>query len=288
MYGFIPILLFSKINNYKNLISYLSFFYLILFILSIRDPFIGYPIYYGYMSFGLFCSLPSFILFHIERKYYDKKIFLIPEILSILTLLYSNRNSILVALIFVFVLDFLIKKNNIKKMMKYFVISVVIGVLLINIGNILNFINNNLNINSYAIKALISWSNMSTNGLTGRDVIWKNAINELLNNPVIGMGIGGFHAKYGYYCHNVILDLYLSLGIIFGSVFIIVFIYKIRETYKNNNNYDKQIFLIYILAIGILPLMFNNYFMAWKYFWIALYFIFNRSNNYGKESVLNE
>ena len=135
------------------------------------------------------------------------------------------------------------------------------------------------NEDSYAVRAITQMLNGSSNGLAHRDIIWKNAINEIIKNPILGLGVGGYQAKYALYPHNIFLDMYLSFGI-FSLIFIKKIFNKALAVLKKPN-----IFLVYILIMGILPLMFNNTFMAWKYFWIMILFLYRGGDS--NEKIIN-
>ena len=269
IYGFLTMLLFSKVENYDKVIHYSAFLHLILFIISIMDPFNNYKIYQGYMSFGLFCALPCFLLFHIEENYYKNKKYIIPEIISILLLFYSNRNTILIAIVFVLIFDLVTKKRSLKKMVKYSLLLIFTSIIIMNAESILNYISKKFQLNTYAITAILQWFHGETTGLAGRDIIWDRAINVFTSHPIFGIGIGGYHARYGVYCHNLFLDILVSTGVL-GFILLLIYLFKSIKIYKCLNN---KVFFVFIFVIGFLPLMFNNYFMAWKYFWIAIYMV---------------
>ena len=125
LYAILPMILFSKVKKFDSLRNYMGIIALIIFALSFSDPFDGYIKYGDYMSYGLFFALPSFILFHVNRKYYNKALYFIPELLILPGLLYSNRNSILTCLVGVFVLDLLLTSKSLKKIIKYFLIILI-------------------------------------------------------------------------------------------------------------------------------------------------------------------
>lgn len=271
LYGFISMLLMIRVKKFNKVIDYMSFLLLIIYTLSFRDPFNGYKIYSGYMSYGLFCILPSFFAFHIKRKYQNCKLYIIPEFFCYFSMLFSNRNTIFICLLSIFILDFFVKKTDLKKSIKYIVLLLLLGVLIIYLSDIVNKLYILFGENSYPIRALMNGLNGAGNVLSGRDILWKNAIDEFNNNILLGIGIGGYESKYNIYCHNFYLEFICSFGII--GLFIFVFLcLKIISCIKfQKNNY----FFWYLLLIGILPLMFNNCIFTWKYFWILIMYIFN-------------
>lgn len=272
MFGFITVHLFSRVKDLDKFLLYSAIFHTALFLISFTDAFQGYNYYSGYMAYGLFCILPSFLLFHIQRRYYHRLVFLVPELLAIVGALFSNRNTILICVIGVIALDLSLteRKTDVKFKIAAFGIA---GIAVItNLSTLLNFIQVKFNIDSYAIRALINWVSGENNGLTGRDDIWANAFSEIFNHPILGIGFGGFHSKYGMYCHNLFVDIVSSLGIVGVPLIIICIVMFIRK-YKSRRN---RLFIVFITILGVLPLLFNTYFIVWKPFWIAICYVFSR------------
>ena len=272
LFGFITVHLFSRVKDLDKFLLYSAIFHTVLFLISFTDAFQGYNYYSGYMAYGLFCILPSFLLFHIQRRYYHRLLFLVPELLAIVGAMFSNRNTIMICVIGVIALDLSLteRKSDVKFKIAIFGIAGIC--LLANLRTLLNFIQVKLNINSYAIRALINWVSGKNNGLTGRDEIWANAFSEIFKHPIFGIGIGGFHSKYEIYCHNLFVDVISSLGIIGVALIIICIVMFIRK-YRTGSN---RLFIVFITTLGILPLLFNNYFIVWKPFWIAMCYLFSR------------
>lgn len=273
LFGFITMYLFSRVKNYDIMLKFMAYLILFLFLLSFSDYKNNYMNYGGYMSYGLFLILPSFLLFHLMRKYYKIKFFAIFEVMSIISLLYSNRNSILICIVAFFILDFLLSDNNMKRILKYLFLSILLFVVVLNLNNIIYYLAEYTNNQSYAIRAFITMLLGKSNGLANRDFIWALAFKQILNNPIFGMGIGGFQSVYMLYCHNLFLDLYLSFGVV-SIVIIILVAIKIISIFKK-----PDIFSLFIIIIGVLPLIFNNTFFDWKYFWILVIYLLERKES---------
>lgn len=274
LYGVLTGYLSSRMVDYNRFLLYSAYLYIVLLAVSFSDPFNGYVRYSGYMSFGLFCILPSFLLFHIQRKYYSRHLFIVPELASLVGALFSNRNTILICVLSIVVLDLALteRKKNVK--WKIIVFALIGTVVFTNLGSILMYLQNRYNVDSYAIRAMINWVTGKNNGLTGRDTIWEHALTEFGEHPLLGIGIGGFHSKYGYYCHNLFIDMISSFGFVGVFLLILGVIFFVKKYFEEKN----KLFIVYVGIIGFLPLLFNDYFMAWKPFWFALCFIFSNCN----------
>lgn len=280
--GFLTMVFFNYVKDYKILMKYISYICILIFIFSATDPFNNYQKYGNYMSYGFSCVMPCFMIFHIQRKYNGNKFFLPFEILSFCLLIYSNRNSILSSVVLVLLLDVFVKKTSVKKIIKYMGVICLISLFLINVKSIFNVLQNNFGNNSYAIRSLYYWIEGKTDGLSGRDELWNNSLIEIQEHPIFGIGIGTFQEKYGNYCHNIFLEFIVSMGIL-GLMLIILLFFKTFQAFKANRN---NIFFYYITIIGVFPLLFNNSFFRWKYYWIFLLFIFKNSSK--TESIISQ
>lgn len=73
--------------------------------------------------------------------------------------------------------------------------------------------------------------------ITGRVTLYKCAIGEFLNNPILGNGVFYFEKKYGTYPHNWLLELLCDLGIIITTIicfFIIILLIKLFKVINGN------------------------------------------------------
>ncbi len=119
-------------------------------------------------------------------------------------------------------------------------------------------------------------------GLSGRETLWRNAWNEFLMNPVFGIGIDSYAAKYGMDAHNIYLQVLCETGIVGFVAFMTFvasnFIFALKICFKNNLNgnikmlayfsllmqglfllwglsgntlYDQMVLCSYMIAIGV-------------------------------------
>ena len=91
--------------------------------------------------------------------------------------------------------------------------------------------------------------------LSGRFPIYQGIIAEIMNNPFLGIGLGGDRRiTNGTYAHNLFIELICNFGFIIGGIFIISILYLILYSlqYKNNTKYTLSLLWI---ALGFIPLM---------------------------------
>ncbi len=126
-------------------------------------------------------------------------------------------------------------------------------VLLIFNQPIMNFLNENFNVLYERTMASILEGDMS-----GREYIFADAIAQIQAHPIIG----DWHLLYykngvGNFSHNIVLDSWMSLGIIIGS-FIIIFIFLLYQK-SNKAHFRKKHIFIYRLFNPIKYRLFFNY-----------------------------
>lgn len=114
----------------------------------------------------------------------------------------------------------------------------------------------------------------------GRMWIYSRAIQALLDNPIIGVGIFGDRVILGGYCHNIILELFLDFGFIIGLLLLFV-VYRIgKQAFYITNGDTREIALI-LLFSGVLPLFLSGSYLQEPNFAIFLgYCLWVKDNRY--------
>lgn len=273
LYALLPMYFFSKTVDLKKIIEYMGYFSIVFIILYCTEPFNKYRLFGGYMGYGLYCMLPAFVSTHINRKFLNKKIFIIFEIISILEILICcNRGSLLIALIAVVILDIFGKEKDLKQIVKYMLVILILFIIIFNFSTILYGVYNFMferGFNSYSLRTFIRTLEGETNGFAHRDTIWNDAIIYFYEKPMLGHGTAAFNDYYNNYCHNLILEILTSYGLIGLSIFFIILISQIIKICKKSDYFEKnKIFCITFFIIGILPLFLSLYMVVWPYFWI--------------------
>ena len=116
----------------------------------------------------------------------------------------------------------------------------------------------------------------SSNSMNDDDrwILWKDYWNYIVDNPVIGYGLGGDYFTVGFYSHNIIVDWLLETGII-GTLILLSIFYK---TYKNIFALAKEnsIFVVILILFiyGIIMNCFSGYWITmgttWMCFGVAI------------------
>lgn len=281
IYGLIPMYLFSKVTDYNMVINIGGKLSIIVFILYCSDPLNNYYYFSDYMGFGFGCMLPVFFFSCLSRKLLKKNKYIFLELLSLAELLiFCNRGSFLTAIL-IEMMFFIVDNDKGFNKVAFFKVTVLLTFFFLLISKInyflvaIQILTKRMHFDSYSISAISSMITGNSTGLSGRDVIWKNALLYFSKSPFIGHGIGSFEKVYNIYTHNIILETLTSMGLI-GVIILIVSIMKYFFKVINDNN---KCFYIGLLIMAIVPLMFSIYIYKWIYFWLFIYIAYAKSRN---------
>ena len=117
---------------------------------------------------------------------------------------------------------------------------------------------------------------------SGRDNLYDIAINTILDNPFIGVGLWGDRVLLnGVYCHNILIEIFLNWGIFVGIGIIGLFALKTLQVYFKSNKVNKNRIIIYFLVF-IGPLMASDSYLTDYDFGIfcgLIYLLYNKKNS---------
>lgn len=114
--------------------------------------------------------------------------------------------------------------------------------------------------------------------LSGRDKIYAKVIDEISQNPLIGIGIAGDRRIIGgSYVHNFFMEVVGNFGIILGSIFIIGILLLIINSIFTKNIFKYNMTIIW-LSIGFVHLMVSSSYWVDIRFWIFLGVLINFNN----------
>lgn len=164
----------------------------------------------------------------------NNKINIIIFILSLFGIIITNKRGIFISAIIAFFATLIINKEiSLKNISKNKFFILVSGIIFASIIGIY-VISTNQNITHFINR--FSGGNL----LTGRDVFYTNAINDLnkggLFSWVFGMGTGSAYVVNETALHNVYLQIIYDHGIIGLFIFLLYFIYNLKYSIKRLNN----------------------------------------------------
>jgi hypothetical protein len=267
-------------------INILTFFGILNLLVLIIFP-IMFPLIYldkevfSYMTYGNYL-IPSSVFFAYLWVHYGNKRWLFFFIISVLALvLFANRSAMLIAIISPLVVSILDKKKRVNVLKTYFIL---IGFLIISFSSVMILIENLLAIENNSLVGLARLYTTfleSSDVSSGRNVLWMESVNAIMNNPY-GYGVFGYtdillmgNEGLYKYPHNIFLQFYLEFGVIFGSILIASLLYLILKikSFKVSGSENLQLILVSILCLRLMTsssYLFDQYFIAW----ISLVFTF--------------
>ena len=106
----------------------------------------------------------------------------------------------------------------------------------------------------YFSNSLLGMRTMENVSEDARYFLFRNAIDEGINNPLLGLGPSNFLLKYRMFTHNTYLELLVSSGFIAMLIFvclIIRFVYLQIRRYRHTKDRTYLMFLVYIVFFAV-------------------------------------
>ena len=231
------------------------------------------------MSLSYYMLLPTLVFCNEIIEKFSIKSFslLILSLLIILSL--GSRGAILCILIFVFLKFFSphSKKTFTKIIIDFSILGIVI-LALIFLDEIIDLLYNLLlsyGINSRTLRLFLR----EGVHLSGRDKIYESVIAEILQRPLLGIGIAGDRRIIdGSYTHNFFIEILGNFGIFVGFIINITMVFHIIRSLltKDKEKYD---FIIMWLSLGFVHLLVSSSYLTDIKFWIFLGVLMNFMKN---------
>ncbi len=233
------------------------------FIAIFFSPFVSF-FNMEYMRFG-YAMIPSVLMFFyatISKKNMFLLWFFLLVISFILTFIYGARGSLVIILLFLLVLFYFTKRLQVIKKFSLLSFTSLILFLIVKFNlftKLIDYIYYELGVQSYTI---LKFNRMINSGIvdssSGRDVIYKSLFSEILQNPIIGYGIGYSQLKLDFYAHNIFLQILIEAGVIGLIFWSFIWFYSFLNFREINNLNEIGLFrvvtLIFSIAIGRLLL----------------------------------
>ena len=216
------------------------------------------------MAFGYMLLLPT--LYFIYQLRFNKCFLPLPVILLILIILYASRGPILFTALFLLLL-FLGKRGGTKKMKILFGLVVLGTIVYASYDSILPKLVDTLDIHSRTLNKILSGEKALTN-LSGRDYIWMETKENIMEKPLLGWGTAGELSYMVSYPHHFILEVVLHYGIIVGSV-IVIFVLGTVLRGLLVTKMRNPIILMFVCS-GFGPLFLSGTYLMEPQFWMLV------------------
>jgi hypothetical protein len=210
-------------------------------------------------------------IFCLKYKFWHSKIFTIiisiALVLGITNLIIGNSRGPIVGFIFVLFFELFLfgKKEKVtKNLLK---MGLFISVFVFAIIFIFNFFKTD------DIPIVTRFNDMleakKNNEVEVRSLEWERAWNQFIDSPVVG---DAFINKYdNSYCHNLIIEVLMSTGIIGGTFFfsfIAVLVFKLRKVRLNEKQQNQEIFYLILFFCIVFSSMFSGGIFTNSQFWM--------------------
>lgn len=249
-----------------------SWFVMVLVLLYIYGFFKGVVFFTSYnMGFSFACVLP-FVAFYSHRKFYD---WIACFILFVLVIAIGARGPVFCITLYV-IIDLFHRKSRWRFLLLVGIVGFI--VLLPNLNDWLV----SIGISSRSINMLLNGDITSD---SGRLEIRNYFLNELLEHPVLGIGLFGDRLLDGVvYCHNIILEMILDFGIPLGSFLLFVVMVRLISLYYRLNADNRNRIIGYFCAL-VMPFMTSSSYLIDSNFaiFVGLCYLINKNQ---KEKVL--
>jgi O-antigen ligase len=221
------------------------------------------------MSIGYYLLLPAIVFLNnfIDKASIKSGVLAIVSILIILSI--GSRGPILcIAIYFILYQIINFKKLNKRKFIFNILITIIILLVILYLEEILIMLARVLA--SYGINSRsISLFMQDKVRLSGRELIYRDVLHQIRENPIFGVGIAGDRLYTGTYSHNILIELISSFGVVIGCLIIVsLFIIILKSLFSLDIEGANSI-LIW-LAIGFIPLFVSSTYLTYFQFWIFL------------------
>lgn len=119
----------------------------------------------------------------------------------------------------------------------------------------------------------ISGGSIDMSETSERDIVYKNAIENIKNHPVLGQGIFRTMSMNGGYPHNFFLEILVGGGMVyllFWIVYLWVFFNKIFKIIRKD---QIKSYLLIMASLPLLSLLFSGTYTNNAYFWFVISYV---------------
>ncbi len=254
---------FEIVERTLYIVSWLTFFLVLLYIFGFFLGIVSITTYN--MAFSFACLLP-FVSFYSHRKIYDG---IVCFILFVLVIAIGARGAALCMASYV-VFDLFQHKSRLR-----FLLIVIIVMFIVSLP-LLNDWLYSIGISSRSLNMLLNGDITSD---SGRATIRNYFLNELIEHPVLGVGLFGDRLLEDVaYCHNIVLEVILDFGIPLGGILLFVGLIKLMSLYFMSDRDHRNRIIGYFCAL-VLPFMTSGSYLINSEFaiFVGLCYLINKN-----------
>ena len=168
---------------------------------------------------------------------------------------YGSRNPLLAIgayIIYQIIKSVMSYKVSMAKKLFFIIIILLIPILVLFHKDFLRLLSDffgTFHIESRTLNLLSLPADSSIDFSSGRDAIHAEIIRELLNRPLLGLGLGGDAGITGDMSHGLFLSLLSTYGFVLGGVSIFALLMLVLRSYTASSQYVKEILMVYICLV---------------------------------------
>ena len=128
-------------------------------------------------------------------------------------------------------------------------------------------------LNLRVIESLMLQNMFAAENSTGRDRIWSELIQAILNDSTgFGYGLGGDEriTSTGFESHNIVLAILTSFGWILGGIILLLITRCLFRAIKYADTIDQKLFLLLLFTIGFVKLLMSAIFIDDYFFFMLI------------------
>ena len=193
-------------------------------------------------------------------------------IISVVLLVsFSNRGSILAAVLFVVAYFFFLtpKKNN-TGIRTLLVLAAALFLVFFNqISDALFGFTQSYGMSSSLFDRLNSGEITDSNG---RDFIYDSAMNYIYNEGVFGGGMGVDRVVLETYAHNLVIELIMDFGILFGGGIVIAYFILLILSFVKSQSLEVKAFIAVLCGRGLIHMLVSGSYIEDGHFFLLIGF----------------
>lgn len=120
----------------------------------------------------------------------------------------------------------------------------------------------------------ISGGGIDMSEASDRDEVYKVALNNIFENPILGQGVFRTMSMYGGYPHNLFLEILVDGGLVYLIFWIFYLIHFFKRLFKTIKEDSSKSFLLILTALPFLSLLFSGTYTSDSYLWFVVAYIF--------------
>lgn len=228
---------------------------------------------YGVIRF-IIALLLCILLYNYKYNIITKLILALPVVFySVLYAAYASRGALLA--VGIFIVFFLIVKGG-KRSFSIAAFLTLLGIIIFaNFIPIVTALVNGLQsigVEIYALNKILFRADAG-DITSGRADIYSNGVEMILESPIWGHGVGAYEVRYGdgeTYVHNIILQQLIEGGLLLFIPLTLIVLLSFKQIFSKTLPQEIRLFLVFLMATGLIELLFSNYFWRAQGYWFLL------------------